>query len=354
MTSLMLIYRICKKGSRQETLRFPVGFCCILRLNRLYGIILLSYWLEVKPVKEQLQEILDECRHYIEEGKVADYIPELAKANKNEFGICVMSDADTIVCAGDFQKKFTLQSIIKPLVLLLALMDNGAEKVRELVGVEATGKPFDAFNYSDQALRGEHINPMINTGAIALCTLVRGNTYQEKFERLLDLARTISGNPALQVDEQVYLSEKKTGNKNRALAYMLKAYDMLHDDVEDVLDFYFKACAIRASVVDLAKMAFVFANGGVDLQTGRQLFAKEYAQYVNAVLITCGMYDGSGDFAIRVGVPAKSGVGGGIMAIVPGKVGIGIYSPALNRKGNSLAGIKALELLSHKWDLSIF
>ena len=152
----------------------------------------------------------------------------------------------------------------------------------------------------------------------------------------------------------MYLSEKKTGNKNRALAYMLKAYDMLHDDVEDVLDFYFKACAIRASVVDLAKMAFVFANGGVDLATGERLFEKEHAKYVNAILITCGMYDGSGDFAIRVGVPAKSGVGGGIMAVVPGKVGIGIYSPALNHKGNSLAGIKALEMLSQKQDWSIF
>ncbi len=305
-------------------------------------------------MKEQLQEILDECRHYIAEGKVADYIPELAKADKNEFAICVMRGVDTIDFAGDYEKKFTLQSIIKPLVLLLALIDNGAEKVRELVGVEATGKPFDAFNYSDQALKGEHINPMINTGAIALCTLVHGKTYAEKFERLLDLARKISGNSTLQVDEQVYLSEKKTGNKNRALAYMLKAYDMLHDDVEDVLDFYFKACAIRASVVDLAKMAFVFANGGVDLATGERLFEKEHAKYVNAILITCGMYDGSGDFAIRVGVPAKSGVGGGIMAIVPGKVGIGIYSPALNHKGNSLAGIKALEMLSQKQDWSIF
>ncbi len=308
----------------------------------------------MKTMQKQLQEILEECRHYIEEGRVADYIPELAKANKNEFGICVMSDADTIVCAGDYQKQFTLQSIIKPLVLLLALMDNGADKVRALVGVEATGKPFDAFNYSDQALRGEHINPMINTGAIALCTLVRGKTYAEKFDRLLELARKISGNPTLQVDEQVYLSEKTTGNKNCALAYMLKAYGMLHDDVEDVLDFYFRACAIKATVVDLAKMAFVFAGGGVDPKTGERLFEKQHAQYVNAILITCGMYDGSGDFAIRVGVPAKSGVGGGIMAIVPGRVGIGIYSPALNHKGNSLAGIKALELLSQKLDLSIF
>ena len=156
------------------------------------------------------------------------------------------------------------------------------------------------------------------------------------------------------MDEQVYLSEKATGNKNRALVYMLKAYGMINDDAEEVLDCYFRACSIKATIVDIAKIAFVFANGGVNKSTGERYFDKEYARYVNAVLMTCGMYDGSGEFAINVGVPAKSGVGGGIMAIVPNKMGIGIYSPALDDKGNSVAGIKALEMLSHHLDLSIF
>ena len=304
-------------------------------------------------MQELLNSILEDCRKYIDRGSVASYIPELANVDKDEFGMCVVSD-NAVDAVGDFDKSFTMQSIIKPIILLMALMDNGADAIRNLVGVEATGKPFDAFNYSDQALSGEHINPMINTGAIALCALIKGASYQEKFDRLLDLTRKISGNPDLQVNEAVYLSEKQTGNKNRALAFMLKAYGMLRDDVEEVLDCYFRACSIKATVVDLANIAFVFANGGVDVKTGQRLFSKENARYVNAILMTCGMYDGSGEFALNVGVPAKSGVGGGIMAIVPGKVGIGIYSPALNRKGNSLAGIKALELLSHKWDLSIF
>ena len=305
-------------------------------------------------MKELLDQILEQCAPYIEQGKLASYIPELAKADKTDFGMCVIAPDGTATCTGDADKAFTMQSIIKPIILLVALMDNGAAAVRHLVGVESTGKPFDAFNYSDQALNCENINPMINTGAIALCSLIKGDTYLEKFNKILDMTRKISGNPNIQVDEQVYASEKATGNKNRALAYMLKAYGMLHDDVEDVLDCYFRACSVKATVVDLAKIAYVFAHGGVNPETGERLFAKEYARHVNAVLMTCGMYDGSGEFALNVGVPAKSGVGGGIMAVVPGRMGIGIYSPALDKKGNSIAGIKALEVLGEKLDLSIF
>ena len=305
-------------------------------------------------MKELLDQVLVQCAPYIEQGKLASYIPELAKADKNDFGICVIDANGTMTHTGDYDKAFTMQSIIKPMILLTALMDNGAEAVRRLVGVEATGKPFDAFNYSDQALNCENINPMINTGAIALCSLIEGDNYLEKFNKILDLTRKICGNPNIQIDDQVYASEKATGNKNRALAYMLKAYGMLHDDVEEVLDCYFRACSVKATVVDLARMAYVFANGGIVPETGERLFAKEYAKHVNAVMMTCGMYDGSGEFALNVGVPAKSGVGGGIMAVVPGRMGIGIYSPALDKKGNSVAGIKALEVLGEKLDLSIF
>ena len=195
---------------------------------------------------------------------------------------------------------------------------------------------------------------MINAGAIALCTLIKGETYEEKFSRLLDLARLVSGNPSLEVDEDVYKSEKETGNKNRALAYMLKAYGMITDDIEEVLDCYFRACSVKASCVDLAKIACVFANKGKDIGTGEYLFDKKYARYINAVLVNCGMYDGSGEFAVNVGIPAKSGVGGGIMAVVPDRMGIGMYSPALDSKGNSFAGIKALEILSEELELSIY
>ncbi len=301
-----------------------------------------------------LEAILSECSQYTNKGKVANYIPELAKADPNKFGIYVIDQAGQTACAGDCNTLFTMQSVIKPMILLLALIDCGIEKVHSLLGVEATGKPFDAFNYSDQALTGENINPMINAGAIALCTLIKGSTYTEKFSRLLALTRKMAGDPTLEVDEDVYLSEKTTGNKNRALVYMLKAYQMVSDDAEDILDCYFKACSIKASCANLARIAYIFANHGFDPLTDTQLFAPAYAKYVNAVLMTCGMYDGSGEFAISVGIPAKSGVGGGIMGVVPGKMGIGVFSPALDKKGNSLAGKKALELLSQKLDLSIF
>lgn len=305
-------------------------------------------------VKELLEKIIDECREFIKNGKVATYIPELAKADENEFGICIVSEENGIIGVGDCDKKFTMQSIVKALVLLLALEDKGEDEVRKLVGVEATGKPFDTFNYTDQALESEHINPMVNAGAIALCTLIDGKTYQEKFERLLALVRDIAENPSLEVNEEVYLCEKATGNKNRALTYMLKAYGIINDDAEDVLDCYFRACSINVTSADLARIAFVLANKGMDLISGKQKFDKKHAKYINAVLMTCGMYDGSGEFAVTVGVPAKSGVGGGIMAIVPNRMGIGIYSPALDSKGNSCAGIKALEALSDELELSIF
>lgn len=301
-----------------------------------------------------LEEILADCSHYSEEGKLADYIPELSKANPNDFGICIISSNDRVNQAGDYNKTFTIQSIIKPILLLQALMDNGMEYVQQHVGVEATGKPFDAINYSDQTLLSTHLNPMVNMGAIAMCTLIKGDTYQEKFQRVLNLTRKLAENPSIDVDETVYLSEKRTGNKNRALAYLLKTYGMITEDIEEVLDIYFRACSIKVSSIDLAKIGFTLANHGKLPITGERIFPAEYGTYVNAILMTCGMYDGSGEFAIKVGVPAKSGVGGGIMAVVPTRMGIGIYSPALNSKGNSIAGIKALEQLSQKLYLSIF
>ena len=274
-----------------------------------------------------LEKIVAECRPFTAQGHVATYIPQLAVVNPDQIGIFLSLDNGQEYHAGDCFQRFTMQSVVKTMILLLALMDSGIEHVRALVGVEATGKPFDAFNYSDQALTGAHINPMINTGAIALCTLIHGDTYDERFSRLLELTRSLSGNPALEVDQSVYLSEKATGNKNRALAYMLKAYGMIHDPVEDILDCYFKACSV---------------------------LAVEFARYVNATMATCGMYDGSGEFALKVGFPAKSGVGGGILGVIPRSMGIGVYAPSLDKHGNSMAGVQVLARLSEQLDLNIY
>ena len=301
-----------------------------------------------------LNDLIGQCRPYTSQGHVATYIPELANTDPDAIGICVLTQDGQLSSAGDHTTRFTMQSVVKPVILLLALMDSGIEEVRALVGVKATGKPFDAFNYSDQALTGAHINPMINTGAIALCTLIKGETYPAKTAKLLELARFLAGDPQISVDEAVYQSEKKTGNKNRALAYMLTAYGMISDPVEEILDCYFRACSIRVNCKDLARIGRIFACHGKDPLTGEQLFPAEYAKYVNATLATCGMYDGSGEFALTVGFPAKSGVGGGIMGVIPHRMGIGVFAPALDKHGNSVAGVQVLARLSQILDLSIY
>ena len=305
-------------------------------------------------MNDLLEQILADCTPYTSQGHVATYIPELANVDPDRIGIYISLADGTEHFAGNCMDLFTMQSVVKPLILLQALMDSGIDTVRALVGVEATGKPFDAFNYSDQALTGAHINPMINTGAIALCTLIHGQTYQEKFNKLLALARKLADNPAIGMDEAVYRSEKKTGNKNRALAYMLTAYGMISDPVEEILDCYFRACSIAVTCKDLSRIARVFAHHGMHPVPGAQLFPAEYAKYVNATLATCGMYDGSGEFALTVGFPAKSGVGGGIMGVIPRRMGIGVFAPALDKHGNSVAGVKALEQLSQLLDLNIY
>jgi glutaminase len=305
-------------------------------------------------MEDLLDELLEECRPYTQQGNVATYIPELAKGDRNDLGIYVQRSDGRHYQAGTYQKRFTIQSVVKPILLLMALMDNGEEFVRSRVGVEATGKPFDAINVTDQTLLSDHLNPMVNMGAIAMCSLLNGDSYEDRFQRLLNFTRTLADDPEICLDESVYLSEKRTGNKNRALAFLLKSYGLLDDDVEEVLDCYFKACSISVNSKDLARIGFVLANRGKHLQTEERIFPSRYANYVNAVLTTCGMYDGSGDFAVNVGVPAKSGVGGGIMAVVPTRMGIGIFSPGLDAKGNSLAGIQVLERLSKRMYLSIF
>lgn len=300
-----------------------------------------------------LSRIVRDCAPHTARGHVATYIPELAKVDPDRLGIYI-SSLDGDYSAGDCLTPFTMQSVVKPLILLLALMDSGIDTVRALVGVEATGKPFDTFNYSDQALTGAHINPMINTGAIALCTLIRGRDYAERFDRLLALVRTLADNPNLEVDQAVFRSEQLTGNKNRALAYLLTAYGMISDPVNEILNCYFKACSITVTCRDLAKIAHIFALRGIHPVTGERLFPAQYAKYVTATMATCGMYDGSGEFALEVGFPAKSGVGGGIMGVIPRRFGIGVYAPALDRHGNSVAGVQALAQLSRELDLSIY
>lgn len=305
-------------------------------------------------MEELLERLLAECRPYAEQGQVAQYIPELAKGDPLSLGIYMIGCDGKHSWAGDCRKPFTIQSVVKPVLLLQALLDNGVEAVQSRVGVEATGKPFDAINAVDQPLSSGNLNPMVNMGAIVMCSLIHGDSYGERFERLLALTRRLAGNEEIGVDEDVYRSEKSHGSKNRALAYLLKSYGLLEGGVEEVLDCYFRACSIQVDCRALAHIGAVLSNRGRLPVSNQRVFPSHLARYVNAVLMTCGMYNGSGEFAVRVGIPAKSGVAGGIMGVVPTRMGIGIYAPALDGKGNSLAGIQLLERLSRELYLSIF
>ena len=228
-----------------------------------------------------------------------------------------------------------------------AQLDGGLRRVLEPVQeelLEVTSRFYAVVDYPDediQDVRPEEIAAALRSAA-------------GRLERLLELTRRLAGDPSLSVDEAVYRSEKQTGSRNRAMAFLLESCGLLHDDPEEVLDCYFRACSIRVDCRDLAHIACTFAGRGRRSPSGERLFPARYAHYVNAVLMTCGMYNGSGDFAVKVGLPAKSGVGGGIMAVSPARMGIGIYSPGLDEKGNSLAGIRLLEQLGRRLSLSIF
>lgn len=305
-------------------------------------------------MREMLKKIIMDNRELTKKGRVADYIPALSKANPEDLGICVIDMNNNVYTAGDYNKKFTIQSISKTVALMLAIMDNGEEKVFNKVGMEPTGDAFNSIYKLETKDIAKPLNPMINAGAIAVSSLIKGNSSEERFERLLSLFRKISSNDNLKVNEEVYLSEKKTGNKNRAMGYLLKDMGVLEGNVEETLDIYFKQCSIEVDCVDIANIGLFLANGGTILETGEDIVTEHVARIVKTFMVTCGMYDSSGEFAIRVGIPAKSGVGGGIMGAVPHRMGIGIYGPALDEKGNSVAGYGVLRDLSKELNLSIF
>jgi len=303
---------------------------------------------------EIFENIINNNINYTNYGKVATYIPELAKASAGDLGVYLITLDGDEYFAGDYNKKFTMQSISKVLTLMLSLMDNGESKVFERVGMEPTGDSFNSI--VDLELKNIHkpFNPMINAGAIATTSLLAGNSPKEKTERILNLARKLSDNPNIKINENVYLSEKLTGDRNRSIAYFMKSFNVIEDSVEDILDVYFRQCSIEVTCRDIANIGCVLANDGVSVRTGETIVPKHICRITKTIMSTCGLYDASGEFAVHIGIPAKSGVGGGIMAAVPRKMGIGVYGPALDEKGNSIAGIQILKELSEKLDLDIY
>ena len=286
------------------------------------------------------------------DGHVATYIPELGKANPDHFGFCVVTAEGDVLAAGDCDQPFTIQSISKPFTFGMALEELGRDAVSRHVGVEPSGDAFNSIWL--HAGTNRPYNPMVNTGAIAVTALLHRQYGEDAFERILERFSLMAGR-SLEVDTSVYESERRTGHRNRAIAHLLLNFDLVHDQAEAALDVYFKQCSILVTCRDLATMAATLANLGRNPITGKHaLVDMSVIKDVLSVMFTCGMYDYSGQWAYRVGVPAKSGVSGGVMAVVNRQLGIASYSPRLDPQGNSCRGIEVCVDMASRLGLHVF
>jgi len=301
-----------------------------------------------------LNEIYKEIKPHIGKGKVADYIPELAKVDPKQFGMSIVLLDGKSYSVGEANKRFSIQSISKLFTFTMAL-HMYSKKLYERVGVEPSGTPFNSLVQLEYE-HGKPRNPFINAGAIVVTDSLIDH-YKDPFitlENILQFIRESSEENSININPDVAKSEMEHGYRNRALANLIKDFGNLHNDPLEVVETYFKHCAIEMSTLELARSMLFLANHGTDPLTKKEFITPRQAKRINAVMLTCGHYDASGEFAFHVGLPGKSGVGGGIVAVVPGKMGICVWSPALNRYGNSYAGTIALELFTTKTGLSIF
>jgi glutaminase len=304
----------------------------------------------VSPIQDFLEELHAKCAADTD-GQVATYIPELAKADPDWFGVCLVTATGSVYEVGDTRQEFTIQSISKPFVYGLALEDNGRVTTLDRVGVEPTGDAFNSISLDPGT--GRPRNPMINAGAIATAGLIAGKTPASRFKRILETFSLYAGRE-LGLDDTVYQSESETGHRNRAIGHMLRNFDKLTGDPAPTTEIYFKQCSISVNCRDLGMMAATLANRGVNPLTGKQALRGEYVESVLSIMGTCGMYDYAGEWLYHVGIPAKSGVSGGVLAVLPGQIGIGVFSPRLDAHGNSVRGIRICKELSRHLDLHLF
>jgi glutaminase len=299
-----------------------------------------------------LERIRADVHPLLGQGHIPTYIAPLAQVPAHKFGMAVCTIDGETFAVGDAHEPFSIQSISKVLTLTQAL-NLRHDEIWHRLGREPSGNPFNSLVQLERE-RGKPRNPFINAGAIVIADIILEYSDTEPLAALLDFTRDLSGNPRIEYDPIVARAESESGHTNRALANFIKSFGNLHNDVEAVLDFYFHQCSLALSCVDLAKTFSFLANGGVSPITGAQIVTPRRAKRINAVMLTCGLYDNVGDFAFRVGLPGKSGVGGGIAAVVPGRLAAVVWSPGLNEYGSSLAGVKALELLTTYMGNSIF
>ncbi|MBC61214.1 MAG: glutaminase A [Zetaproteobacteria bacterium] len=301
----------------------------------------------ISPITIFLQGIVNQMKDR-DEGKVADYIPELALADKSWLGIALATVDGKFYTVGDIDKEFTIQSISKAFTYGLALEENGIDKVTKKIQVEPSGDQFNAISL-DQS--GRPSNPMINAGAIASVSMING--LAEEVRAKIFNTFSIYAGRKLKIDEKVYQSESNTGHRNRAIGWMLRNFDIIENDPVGILENYFKQCSLLINCKDLALMGATLANNGVNPVTQERAINSDYIKYIFSVMTTCGMYDFSGNWLYHIGLPAKSGVGGGILAILPGELSVAIFSPPLDERGNSSKGIKVLKRISSYYNLNI-
>ena len=305
----------------------------------------------MESYKKIIEDIYLDVKNIDDIGKVANYIPELAHISSDNFGIHISTIDKKTFGVGDFDTKFSIQSISKVFALTLAYKFEDA-KLWERVNIEPSGNPFNSLLQLEANL-GIPRNPFINSGAIVVCDVLLSHLKNPKKD-FLSFCKEISNDATLMYNEKVAESEKKSGFRNIALCNFIKSFGNIKNDVEDVLDFYFHICSLEMSCKELSKISLFLADDNFITQKGHRILTMSQAKRINAILLTCGFYDESGEFAFKVGLPGKSGVGGGIVAIHPDKYCIAVWSPKLNEKGNSYKGMLFLETFTTKTASSIF
>ena len=288
----------------------------------------------------------------VKEGANADYIPALAEVNPNIFGIAVVTVDGTVIEVGDINDMVSMQSIEKVFAMAMVIDDLGADALKEKVGVDATGMKFNAIEPIEWK-KGKEMNPCVNPGALATTSLIKGSTAEDKWNNIIRVYSDFAGRE-LTVNQPVYESEAATNQRNQALSWLLFAYERMYFDPVKTTDIYTKACAINVNAKDLGMMAATLSNAGVNPVTGKTVVLPGTVEHVLPVMVTAGLYDDSGIWIYETGMPGKSGVGGGIIAVAPGKLGIGVISPPLDEVGNSVKAQYVIKYLSEKLGLNMY
>lgn len=298
-----------------------------------------------------LENIYNEVKSLESKGEIADYIPELAKINPDKFGVSLVDSAGNIFEVGDTKETFSIQSISKVLTTAIIFAKKG-NKLWKRVGFEPSGDPFNSLIQLEYE-NGIPRNPFINAGALVIADLML-DYFDNPKKHFLDFVRVLADNPTIQVNEKIVLSEAEHGFRNAALVNFIKSYGNINNNPEDVLDFYYFQCAIEMTTTDLSKCFRVFANEGVIPNTNELFLSKSQCKKMNALMQMCGFYDQAGEFTFKVGLPGKSGVGGGVVALLPNQYTVTVWSPKLNKKGNSYYALEVLERLTTETGTSIF